>query len=258
MKLSNMIALCGLLALICGCATRERSISTSGVDCASGNCVRNEAPIPTQNGAFTYRGELNEFDLLGIDRRQFVTEDQIASALEDSPSARLTPGEPILLIQSGAMFPDSEMVRAMEKHFHVVPFPGVPPAEMRAGDDHDHPSFARVFRLAAARAGATHIVCYWGAIESMRGDMSTKMVSWVPLAGWVIPDETEAMRLRLKVAVIDVRSGAWTVASPESPVDRSAWSNRFNRDRVDQRQVQHLKELAYAAGVKELLRQTNP
>ncbi|MBI1176946.1 hypothetical protein GC207_05850 [bacterium] len=61
------------------------------------------------------------------------------------------------------------------------------------------------------------------------------------------------MRLRLKLAVIDVRTGSWTVVSPASFVDKSSWSNRFDRDRSDQKQVQKLKELAYEAGVKDLL-----
>jgi hypothetical protein len=36
-------------------------------------------------------------------------------------------------------------------------------------------------------------------------------------------------------------------------VDRNSRSNRFNRERADQKQVQELKELAYAAGVEELM-----
>lgn len=203
---------------------------------------------------FAYCGELSEFDLLGVDRNQFVTEDQIGAALDAAKQVKLANGETVLLIQSGAMFPDGEMVKAMEQHFRIVPFSGVPPADMRgSANERDQPSYARTFRLVAARAGASHIVCYWGVLESMRSDMRTKAISWVPLAGWMIPDENQAMRLRLKLAVIDVRTGNWTVVSPESFVDKSSWSNRYDRDRADQKQVQELKELAYKAGVKELM-----
>lgn len=83
--------------------------------------------------------------------------------------------------------------------------------------------------------------------------MNTKAISRVPIAGWVLPDENQAMRLRLKLAVIDVRTGNWTVLGPESLVDRNSRSNRFNRDRADQKQVQALKELAYARRVEKLV-----
>jgi hypothetical protein len=183
-----------------------------------------------------------------------VTEEQITAALDASRQVKLKNGETILLIQSGATFPDSEMVRMMEDQFRVVPFSGLPPAPMqRNAGDQDQPAYSRTFRLAAAQAGAEHIVCYWGVFESMRSDMNTKAVSWVPIAGWVLPDENQAMRLRLKLAVIDVRTGSWTVVSPDSVVDRNSRSNRFNRERADQKQVQELKELAYAAGVEELM-----
>jgi len=59
-------------------------------------------------------------------------------------------------------------------------------------------------------------------------------VSWIPFAGWVVPDELQHMRIRLKLAVIDVRSGRWTLLTPE-PSEDKAWSTSFTRG-SDQKQ----------------------
>lgn len=240
--------------LLAGCARSTRSISHSTVP--PDKChhsVRTTAAMPGDR--FTYRGELSEFDLLGINRDQFVTEEQIAATLAAAGSVRLTKGETVLLIQSGAAFPDGEMVRELEAHFRVIPFSGIPSERMQSAQGSDQPAYARGFRLAAARAGADHIVCYWGALESMRTDMHTKTVSWIPFAGWVIPDENQAMRIQLRLAVIDVKTGRWTTIA-ESIEDENSRSNRFNRDRADQQQVRELKELSYAAGAKRLIEQS--
>jgi hypothetical protein len=245
-----IIGLAGLCAA--GCASQRRSISNSGFTGESRGGTHR--PASEHAGPFGYRGEVNEFDLLGVDLNEFRTEEEIQSALRDVDGLVLSSGAMVMLIQSGAMFPDAEMVQAMEKHFQVVPFSGVPPAGMR-GDtaDGNRPRYARTFRWAAARAGAEYIVCYWGMLESMREDLHTKSISWVPVVGWVIPDEDQAMRLRLKLAVIDVATGEWTLIVPESPVDRHGWSNRYSRARSDQKQVQSLKEEAYKQGVDRLL-----
>ncbi len=252
MKTTSLLAFACAAFVFVGCKSNQRSISDSGYRPETGHHLHR--PPPASSDQFAYRGELSEFDLLGVNRNQFVTEEQISHALDAAQRIRLASGETILLIQSGATFPDGEMVKAMEQHYRVVPFSGVPPEAMRdAGGERDQPAYARTFRLAAAQAGASHIVCYWGTLESLRSDMNTKAISWVPLAGWVLPDENQAMRLRLKLAVIDVRSGSWTVVSPDSFVDKNGRSNRYNRDRADQKQVQELKELAYGKGVEELV-----
>lgn len=41
-----------------------------------------------------------------------------------------------------------------------------------------------------------------------------KVVSWVPILGALVPDENQRMRIRLKVALIDVKSGKWEMFSP--------------------------------------------
>jgi hypothetical protein len=60
------------------------------------------------------------------------------------------------------------------------------------------------------------------------------------------------MRIRLKVAVIDVRTGQWSMFSPEAYVD-SALSAAFIRAQADQQQVASLKEKVYKAAVDAFL-----
>jgi hypothetical protein len=64
------------------------------------------------------------------------------------------------------------------------------------------------------------------------------------------------MRIQLKVAVVDVRSGNWSVLSP-APFDDARLSTGSHRGTVDQKQVEHLKGLAYEACATELVRAMN-
>ena len=239
-----MIALCALLV---GCQS-TRSISNSSPTRAShGGTVGSSDP------GFEYRGELNEFDVLGLDRTRIATEEEIARSLDQAKAVELKPSSRVLLVQSGAVFPDGRMVSEMEKRFRVVPFSGVP-LNYRTATDPEPPepfSYSKNLRLAAARAGAETIVCYWGTLESTRRKMETKTVSWVPVAGWMLPDESQLVRIRLKLALIDVRTGFWRLFTPEPSSDK-AWSTGFTRGSSDLKQVEALKAKAYAAGVKLL------
>lgn len=107
------------------------------------------------------------------------------------------------------------------------------------------------FALVAARGGCETILCYWGILESENAKLVSKTVSWVPVANWFIPDENEHMRLRLKLALVDVRSGDWAVLSPK-PVEGQALSTSPRRGVADQKLVERLKAKAYEAGAREL------
>ena len=232
-----------IIAVAVGCST-TRSISNS-------QFTRETSCFPAGDRhtkvAFGYYGELSEHDVLAIDRDRRITETDIAQALTNRAAPKLRPGSTILLVQSGAVIPDASMVTALERQFRIVPFSGTPT------DAHDGSkgAYSRLLRLTAARAGCDTIVCYWGILESGRSDVVTKTVSWVPLAGWVLPDEKQAMRIRLKVAVVDVRTGNWTVMSPAAHENR-ALSTRFSRGSSDQQQVEKLKQLAYASAARDL------
>jgi hypothetical protein len=250
-KISFLFLVCALLA---GCAD-TRSISNSAYPERMSNYA------PRANGSdsgFEYRGELSEFDVLGISRGVATSDTEIERTLAGAKRIRLRAGSTILLVQSGAMFPDGPMVAELSKHFRVVPFSGVPPATRtsRNGqfESRDAESFSRSLRLAAAQGGSDTILCYWGILESENAKLATKTVSWIPVVNWMVPDEKEHMRLRLKLALVDVRTGDWAMLSPE-PVDDSTISRSPRRNVADQKLVESLKQRAYVTGAKELLRQ---
>jgi len=216
---------------------------------------------PRQNDSdpgFEYRGELSEFDVLGITRGTITSDTEIERTLASAKRVRLRPGSSILLVQSGAMFPDGPMVTELSEHFRVVPFSGVPPISRatkgRQSESVDAETFSKSLRLAAARGGNEMILCYWGILESENAKLATKTISWVPGVNWIVPDEREHMRIRLKMALVDVRTGDWAMLSPE-PIDASRMSVSPRRNVSDQKLVESLKRQAYAAGTKELLRQ---
>lgn len=43
---------------------------------------------------------------------------------------------------------------------------------------------------------------------------ATRVVSWIPFLGGLLPDETQRMRIRLKVAVVGVQTGQWEMFLP--------------------------------------------
>jgi hypothetical protein len=244
-----LLALAMATVLLTGCA-KTRSISNSSY---SESSYRGCGPYV--ESAFQYRGELNEFDVLAVARDKAVTDGEIKRALEEAKEVKVRPGAAILVVQSGAVFPDGPMFAALKKHFAVTPFSGVPPHH--AGENNQGLAYSKSLRLAAARAGCEIILCYWGTLESARRKMETKTISWVPIAGWMIPDESQQMRIRLKLALVDVGTGNWRVICPD-PFEGKAWSNSFRRGSSDQRQVEVLKKLAYEASVKELLGASEP
>jgi hypothetical protein len=244
-----------VLALLAGCETR--SISDSGYRADSGSGYGSRSSNPT------YRGELSEFVVLGVARDQTISDEAIRAAFTEKRPIAVKKGEAIMLIQSGAMLPDDSMVAALSKYYTVAPFSGVPnqpsspdrlssgrpPAETAPAPPQ---SYFQSLRLAAARGGYGRIVVYWGVLESAREGLATKAVSWVPLVGWSVPDESQRMRIRLKVAVIDVVSGQWEMFVPES-FDDSATSAVRGRAMSDQTQVAVLKDKAYASAAESFV-----
>lgn len=252
---TKVLLLAAAITLIAGCTT-TRSISNSGYH-EHPQSLFPSPPRGRSEPAFAYRGELSEFDVLGLERGASTSDAEIDKALDNARRVRLHSGDSILLIQSGAVFPDGTMVTELSKHFRVVPFSGVPPmthaAKMREFESQDAESYSRSLRLAAARGGNDVILCYWGILESANAKLPTRMVSWVPVVRWVIPDEREHMRLRLKMALIDVRTGNWAVLSPP-PVEEARMSSAPRRGVADQKLVEELKQRAFAAAATELLR----
>ncbi|MGV8074896.1 MAG: hypothetical protein AB2L11_10125, partial [Syntrophobacteraceae bacterium] len=227
-----------VVLMLSGCSS-PRSIS----DSAYRDETRNQAQAPANP---FYKGELSEFEVLGISPETKITEEEINKAFEVRQRFILTKGSSIMLVQSGAMIPDEPMVKALEKYYNVSVFSGIPM-------DHGANDYAMSLRLAAAKGGYGRIVAYWGLLETAQKNLGTKAVSWVPFIGGAIPDEGQEMRIRLKVAVVDVMSGQWDMFSPE-PFQDSALSAHYTRESSDQGQVASLKTKAYEGAAEDLVK----
>ena len=190
--------------------------------------------------------EIDELDLLGS--HGGASEGDIHHALtssrEGSVHAQL--GSALLVVQSGATAPDSIMLGAIEKSYRVFPFSGV-----TAEEKHRDGSLGRNLRLAAARSGCTHVLCYWGKVESIREDEVTKTVSWVPIIGYLVPDEGRTTRLRVRAVLIDVASGRSVALTPPA-AQNSALSSSQTRSGSHDKQIYDLKTEAYAGLVAQL------
>jgi hypothetical protein len=261
MKTFNLCSFIMIGGLFAGCDTTGRSISHSGYQEPQDTYAYHGPRIRPSDPDFAYRGELSEFDVLGIERGETASEQDIQKALDNAKAVKLNANSAILLIQSGAIFPDAPMVKELGRYFRVNPFSGVPPTSRRGpeapSETRDPESFSQSLRLAAARGGNDTIVCYWGVLESEKQDLATKSVSWIPTMGWVVPDEKQHIRIRLKLALIDVRSGNWSVLSPEA-FDDLRMSTSVHRGAKDQQQVELLKARAYEASVKDLVMRYSP
>lgn len=191
--------------------------------------------------------ELSEFDILGIDPKVSTTQNEIEQALATKHAIILPKGSSIMLIQSGADIPDDAMVRAIEQYYDPMPFSG----DLNWKLGKDQKSNAAVLRLAAARGGCEKIVVYWGTLETAGKGLGTKGVSWIPILGGAIPDKAQEMRIRLKAAVVDVKTGQWDLFALE-PFEDKAISAKHTRESSDQNQVAELKMKGYKALAKTL------
>jgi hypothetical protein len=243
MKRLSVAALALLLALgACG----TRSISNSGYP--------GDSYYGAAGNAF-YQGEIDELDLFVPQKKNVSFQADIATALDVKDPVQAALGQPLLVVQSGAPVPDEPMTDALASYFQVAPFSGVPPRLTNAATDKDG-SYGERLRLAAAAGGFRHMVVYWGQLESLSTNGVTKAVSWVPIVGMVIPDESQQMRIRLKAAVIEVATGRWRMVLADS-IENSAISASINRATSDQEQVAELKAAGYAKLAQLIAGQTS-
>lgn len=208
-----------LVLVLAGCSTR--SISSSGYP--------GDPHTP-------YLGELLERDLIPLPDGPAPDDRAIAAALSQGagPTARL--GQRLILIQSGAAQPDAALIEAFSAAFPVEPFSGLPPS--------DHEGLARRLRYVAAQGGVGQILCVWGQLEAEREGEATKLVSWVPLVGDVVPDESQHMRIQLRAVLLDVATGRWRMITPAPDADDRT-SAGITRRSSDQGQVARLKQAGY-------------
>lgn len=232
-------AFASALLFLAGCS---RSISNSGYDQRHPNYAI---------GTDGYRGELSELDVVGVASDAYVSEADIQAALQAPRGTKLSAASKILLIQSGAEYPDAPMLEAMQGRFAIASFSGRPQAARQAAAS---ASFAKTLRLVAAKGGYDKIVCYWGVLESEHEDKLTRTVSWVPIVGYVIPDKRENMRIKLKAAIVDVATGRWTFVNPP-PASSSQLSSILSRRETDQALVEKLKTEGYRSLARTLVEQ---
>jgi hypothetical protein len=61
------------------------------------------------------------------------------------------------------------------------------------------------------------------------------------------------MRIRLKIAMVDVASGSWSVFSAD-PLESKSWSISPRREVADQKQVEAIKQKAYELAAQGLVK----
>ena len=250
--MTKRVALLRLLILlsavlpVAACGTR--SISNSGYQADSSH-----SSYAVSNPF--YRGELSEFDVLGAAGNVSITEEDIQKSFVARRPLAITKGSPVMVVQSGAIFPDDPMLKSLAAYYPVVGFSGIPEQAVYdpAKCANPNPPYAMALRLLAAKGGYEKIVVYWGVLETAQEDLATKAVSWIPIIGNGIADQNQRMRIRLKVAVIDVRSGQWATFVPE-PIESAATSADRTRMSSDQGQVAALKDAGYKAAADEIAR----
>jgi hypothetical protein len=237
--------------LLGGCAAR--SISNSGyVDNSYGSYGEVSNPL--------YGGEIEDLDLFVPANRASDAPAKIADALAQAKPVAAELGQPLLVIQSGALAPDEPMIQALQGHFAVAPFSGIPPRDNQQTNVPGQAapgSFGERLRLAAAEGGYRTIFVYWGVLETLTHRGITKAVSWVPIVGMMIPDESQDMRIRLKGAIIDFATGRWRMVMPEA-IESNALSASITRATSDQDQVAELKQAGYAKLADLIVKEATP
>jgi len=191
--------------------------------------------------------QLKENEVLGL-KAEGATEQDIQRILDETRAFNLKEYSTVLLVQSGASHPDREMIEQLSRPFTVIPYTGVPSELCSEGDS----DTAKTLRLAAAHAKAETVVVYWGSVEMKRDDLPTGIVSWVPVVDFVVPDEYQKVRMHLKVALIDVRSGQWATFRTE-PIEDQTLTTRYAREKAPDWPLKGIKDRVYRSTVQKLL-----
>lgn len=234
-------------------------------------CQSDSQPYQDSQLRLTYTRELTEFELLGIDRNAPASLQEIQhAALADPNPLTLHTGQRILLVQSGTDIPDPQLTTLLSEHFHITPFSGMGKPKRftpapglsnilgllfdSAAEDvskHSPPNYAAKLRLAANQAGIDTIVVYWGALSSAITD-SNHTTAWVPLPDMIEPANSQALRLQLKICLINVKSGQWDTFTPP-PLTDDALNLPPKSKTTKAQKFAMLKTLAYSQSIIELI-----
>ncbi len=239
---SKLLAVGLSMAFLSGCANSNNS-DYRRADFGSKRALK---------GHYNSGDQLSEQDVLGIGAPKTPTEADIRKALDRATGVDLRPGATVLALQSGQGVPDPRLVNELNKHYRAVPFSGIRAdwGKRTSDDPEDH--YSKALRFAAAQAGAQKILCFWGNLEVARHDLSTKTITWLPVIDVLVPDQKDNVRVHLKVAVVDVRTGAWSVFRTE-PLQSEVVTTGWGREHLEPEEVKTLKEKSYTLAVNSLL-----
>jgi hypothetical protein len=170
-----------------------------------------------------YKGELSQLDVLsGFCNTETITRN-------DEQTVKV--GTKVMLIQSGQFTPNQHLVAKLSERHTVIPFSGIPGIGTHKGA-----SWNEVAKLGQIDTA----IVYWGEIQTGYTPKGTSALSWVPVAGFFIPDTKQKMRIRFTDVVIDIKSGKWKygeIISRETETE----SSMYSRDIEDQKQINELK-----------------
>lgn len=196
--------------------------------------------------------ELNQMDVIGPAAEATPSDTDIQKALDRSSAVQLKAGESVLVLQSGQSAPDARMVEEVNKHYRAIPFSGIRSDWARHKFDSPDDHYAKSLRMAAAQAGAEKILCFWGNLEVSRHDLSTKTITWLPVVDVIVPDQKDKVRVHLKLALIDVRTGAWSLFRTE-PVQANVVTTGWGREHLEIPEVKKLQKESYVVAVNSLV-----
>lgn len=213
------IALLALTASLLATACATRSISNPA--------------MPWGNENTSYRGELSEFDVVGTG----------AGPAAELPPVRLARGDRVLLLQSGAAFPDEQLAEALGSALSVSTASGVPSGWTERGEG---------LLGAARRGGYSAVIAYWGTLESRSEATDGAAAMWIPVVGLFVPSENLRMRIRLRFVVLDTKTGAWIQVTPQ-PIEDQREASFARKVRVDADLVETLRRASCAPAARAVL-----
>ena len=211
------------------------------------SCVTTSLSDPDGRG---HSKDLSVFQLTGQSDSREVTEADIASARSAGGRMGSLPvrGARVLLVQSGAHQPDAELQAAYAPYCQVVPWDGRAPEAVE--DDTGKAqapkagAVGRRLRLVAAQQGCSHVVVVFGEIQSKSKTMPTVAVSWVPVAGELIPTEHSGTRLLAQAIILETASTRYTTISA-APRQASGITTDSGANGINGRRATKLKAAAY-------------
>lgn len=172
------------------------------------SCVTTSLSDPSGSG---HGGDLSIYDLTGVNANP--TEADIRRATSSSGSLPMRDSR-FLLVQSGSVQPDKELIAAYQDHGQPVPWTGL--AEERSEEDakaSPQGALARKLRLAAAGQKCSHVIVVFGEIQKDGEDIP--ILSWVPVASEVLPSRYSGMRLYAQAAVLETASNRFRMISAQ-------------------------------------------